>query len=111
MPKQVRHDIFVTELLSFTIDAHNLPFDDKSFDVVILYEAIYYLEHPERFIEEARRVLRENGTLLICTANKDWSGFNPSPYTYKYFSAPELFLLRKGKTEKDIFWKIKALTT
>src|SRR4030042_1503265 len=35
------------------LDAHNLPFEDKSFDVVILYEAIYYLEHPERFVEEA----------------------------------------------------------
>lgn len=79
------------------LDALNLPFEDKSFDVVILYEGIYYLEHPEKFIKEARRVLRDNGFLIICTANKDWSGFNPSPYSYKYFSAPELFLLLKEK--------------
>ncbi len=79
------------------LDAHNLPFEDKSFDVLILYEAIYYLEHPEKFLKEARRVLRDEGFLIICTANKDWSGFNPSPYSYKYFSAPELFLLLKEK--------------
>ena len=28
-------------------DAQNLPFEDKNFDVVILYEAIYYLPEPE----------------------------------------------------------------
>lgn len=77
------------------LDAHNLPFDNKSFDVVILYEAIYYLAQPEKFVNEARRVLRDNGVLIICTANKDWSGFNPSPYSYKYFSAPELCELFK----------------
>jgi len=71
-------------------DAHQLPFADNSFDVVILYEAIYYLAHPERFINEAGRVLRKEGVLLICTANKDWADFNPSPYSYKYFSAPGL---------------------
>lgn len=77
------------------LDAHNLPFDNQSLDAVILYEAIYYLSQPEKFVNEARRVLRDNGVLIICTANKDWSGFNPSPYSHKYFSAPELFELLK----------------
>jgi ubiquinone/menaquinone biosynthesis C-methylase UbiE len=71
-------------------DAQNMPFDDNSFDVVILYEAIYYLSEPKRFIKEARRVLREGGILIVCTANKDWADFNPSPYSHKYFSVPEM---------------------
>lgn len=77
-------------------DAHQLPFADNSFDVLILYESIYYLAYPEKFINEAHRVLRKNGILLICTANKDWSGFNPSPYSHEYFSAPDLFNLLKA---------------
>jgi ubiquinone/menaquinone biosynthesis C-methylase UbiE len=77
------------------IDAQNLPFDDQSFDLVILYEAIYYLPQSERFISEAYRVLPDKGFLLICTANKDWSGFNPSLYSYKYYSAPELHKVLK----------------
>lgn len=77
------------------IDAHNLPFEDKSFDLVILYEAIYYLQNPEKFVQEARRILREGGCILICTANKDWEGFNPSPHSYRYFSVPELSSLLK----------------
>jgi len=74
-------------------DAHKLPFEDSSFDVVILYEALYYLAQPERFIQEAHRILRKRGVLIICTVNKDWSDFNPSPFSTKYFSIPDLFSL------------------
>jgi len=81
-------------------DAQNLPFEDKSFDVVILYEAIYYLAKAEKFVSEAHRVLKENGVLLICTVNKDWADFNPSPYSTKYFSAPELYFLVNQKFSK-----------
>ena len=82
------------------LDAHKLPFSDKSFDVVILYEAIYYLAKPENFVSEAQRVLKENGVLLVCTPNKDWADFNPSPYSTKYFSAPELHSLLSKKFSK-----------
>lgn len=75
------------------LDAENLSFEDNSFDVILLYEAIYYLAQPERFIKEAKRVLRKGGKLIICTVNKDWSDFNPSPFSIKYFSAPELYSL------------------
>jgi len=78
-------------------DAHKLPFENGSFDVVLLYEAIYYLAQPKKFVEEAYRVLREDGTLIICTVNKDWSDFNPSLFSTKYFSASELFSLLKRK--------------
>ena len=62
---------------------------------MILYEAIYYLAEPERFLDECRRVIRDKGVLLICTVNKDWSEFNPSPYSAKYFSAHELYQFLK----------------
>jgi ubiquinone/menaquinone biosynthesis C-methylase UbiE len=82
------------------LDAHNLPFEDNSFDVVILYEAIYYLSQPEKFVDESKRVLREGGVLIICTVNKDWADFNPSPYSVKYFSVPELYQLLNQKFSK-----------
>ena len=72
------------------LDAHTLPFKHGCFDVVILFEAIYYLVEPEKFVDECRRVLRKDGVLLLCTVNKDWSDFNPSPYSTKYFSVPGL---------------------
>jgi ubiquinone/menaquinone biosynthesis C-methylase UbiE len=75
------------------MDVHNLPFGEKSFDVILLFEAIYYLEHPEIFVKEAYRILRRQGVLIICTVNRDWEDFHPSPYTHRYFSVPELAAL------------------
>lgn len=71
-------------------DAQNLQFEDKSLDVVILYEAIYYLPNPEKFLAECRRVLRPGGMVIIGSANKEWNDFNPSLYSTRYFAASEL---------------------
>jgi ubiquinone/menaquinone biosynthesis C-methylase UbiE len=71
-------------------NAEDLPFPEQSFDVVILFEAIYYLPHPEAFVKQAKRVLRPGGVVLVCTANKDLPDFNPSPYSHAYFGPPEL---------------------
>jgi len=85
-------------------DAHHLPFKDNSFDVVMLFEAIYYLNHPHKFLAESRRVLKNRGFLLISTVNKDWIGFNPSPFSAKYFSVPELYnLLEENGLEAQLF--------
>lgn len=71
-------------------DAQNLPFPDASFDIAILYEALYYIPSAEAFFREARRVLRPGGTLLISTVNCRWDEFNASPFSVKYYDAAEL---------------------
>jgi ubiquinone/menaquinone biosynthesis C-methylase UbiE len=101
----------------YQADAAKLPFNENSFDVIIMYEAIYYLPEPEKFICEARRVLRDKGILLVCSANCELSSFNPSPFSFKYFSASGLFdLLNKmgflnisilGDCKVDV-WSLKA---
>jgi SAM-dependent methyltransferase len=72
------------------LDAQRLPYPDASFDTILLFEAIYYLPDPGRFFAEARRVLRPGGSLLIATVNREWSGFNASPFHVRYYSAAEL---------------------
>lgn len=74
----------------FKFDAQDMPFPDNSIDIILLFEAIYYLPSPERFVAECRRVLRDGGKVLIATANKDLFDFSPSPYSYKYFGVSEL---------------------
>jgi ubiquinone/menaquinone biosynthesis C-methylase UbiE len=72
------------------IDAHQMPFDDRSKDVILCFEAIYYLEDVTKFLGECRRILRPDGILLIASANKDLYDFNPSPYSYTYFGVVEM---------------------
>ena len=70
--------------------AEKIPAKDNSQDIVILFEAIYYLKNRDIFISECNRVLKKGGKVLICSANKDLYDFNPSPYTHRYYNLPEL---------------------
>jgi SAM-dependent methyltransferase len=80
------------------MDAENLRLEAASVDVVILFEAIYYLQSAERFVDEVLRVLRPGGVLLVATANRDLFDFNPSPFSVRYYGVPELgeLLRRRG---------------
>ena len=71
-------------------DAQEMPFDDNSFDVVVIHEALYYLPDADRFIFEARRVLRNGGRILLTNSNKDLFDFNPSPHSTVYHGVVEL---------------------
>lgn len=74
-------------------DAQAMPFADASADVVILFETIYFLALPDRFVAESRRVLRPEGKVLVATANKDLYEFIPAPMTHQSFGVPELTAL------------------
>jgi len=72
------------------LDAQHLPFSDAEFDVVLISEALYYLPSAEKFVSEARRVLRPSGRLLIVVTNKDLYEFHRSPYSTVYHGVPAL---------------------
>ncbi len=70
--------------------AEELPFANASFDVILMFEALYYVPSPDRFFAEAQRVLRPGGMLLVVTANKDLFDFTPSPFSHRYLGVVEL---------------------
>ena len=72
------------------IDAQKLPYEDNSFDVVLLLEAIYWLPNPDAFVSETKRVLRPDGIVFLSSANCERPDFHPSPYSTHYFSAVDL---------------------
>jgi len=71
-------------------DAQEMPFADRSKDVIIIFEALYYIPDANRFIQECARILRPGGKILVVNANKDLFDFNPSPYSYEYHGVREL---------------------
>jgi 2-polyprenyl-3-methyl-5-hydroxy-6-metoxy-1,4-benzoquinol methylase len=46
-----------------------LPFGDCFFEIITAHELIEHLKAPEKFLEEAYRVLKPNGLLFITTPN------------------------------------------
>ena len=77
-------------------DAQDMPHEDGSKDVIVLFEAIYYLPDASKFVAECKRILRPNGIVLIATANKELEDFNPSPHSFKYYNCAELQELFSG---------------
>ena len=52
-------------------DVRELPFEDASFDLVVSFETIEHMPDPGRAIAEFRRVLTDEGQLVISTPNRD----------------------------------------
>jgi GT2 family glycosyltransferase/glycosyltransferase involved in cell wall biosynthesis/SAM-dependent methyltransferase len=51
-------------------DCHHLPFPPNHFDVVTSFELIEHLANAKQYLQEIRRVLRLDGTLIISTPNR-----------------------------------------
>lgn len=53
------------ENLSFEVaDATSLRFEDNSFDVVVIANALHIIPNPEKVLAEIRRVLKDDGLLI-----------------------------------------------
>lgn len=52
-------------------DAENIPLADASVDVVVSFETIEHLAHPEVFLTECARVLVRGGKLIVSTPNRE----------------------------------------
>jgi SAM-dependent methyltransferase len=72
-------------------DVTKLPFDDSSFDLVVSFETIEHVKEGERVISEFRRVLTDDGLLVISTPNKTEylmsTDFHEREYTSEQFEA------------------------
>ncbi len=74
-------------------DAQALPYASASFELLVSFEAIYYLARPDIFIGESRRLLAPGGQLLLGASNPDWPYFAPGMLSAHYPSAVELAAL------------------
>jgi ubiquinone/menaquinone biosynthesis C-methylase UbiE len=71
-----------------------LPFVEGCFDLVTAFEVIEHVEHWPELLEEARRVLKVSGVLLVSTPNKAYYAESrgtagPNPYHRHEFEADE----------------------
>lgn len=124
-PKMVDQIKKKLKIPAYVCDAEKLPFTDNSFDTIIGAEMIYYLDNPQNFINEASRVLKAGGRILLSSANDDIRFYDSLRAVFrklgigsmyfddqnrKFISSSELIkLLKKGGFRIDQMRKVMII--
>ena len=85
-------------------DANNLSLPDSAFDTVVLAEILEHVTEPQNVINEARRVCKNDGIIIISVPR----GYRiPSPDHIHIFNKDKLMdmLKNSGVDEKYIHWE------
>ena len=64
----VETDVFAGPGIEFLCDAHDIPFEDGSFDAVVAQAVLEHVADPQRCVEEIHRVLKPEGLVYAETA-------------------------------------------
>lgn len=72
------------------LDAQDLPFSSGSFDVVIMFEAVYFIPDARRAFASIARTLVPGGQFIVCTVSPTRPGFIQAPGSTRYFDARTL---------------------
>jgi len=60
-------DYYRFEGVDVIADAHNLPFKENSFDNIIMTNLLEHVQEPQKVVNEAYRVLKPNGLIVVYT--------------------------------------------
>lgn len=107
----------------FTGELHQAKFSINYFDVILMKHVLEHLNDPLRTLEEARRILKDEGVLIISVPNvqsvearvfgKYWEGFELprhlyhfSPYTLRLLLKKSRFRIIKITNEAGNIWAI-----
>ncbi len=100
---------FQEKLSAKVANAEKLPFNDKTFDTVYSTEALEHIESSEKVFQEASRVLKPGGKLIITTPSgpihRFWKYYFWLPMKIKRLFVPEKTPDIQKIYDQPISWK------
>ena len=107
MIREAKHRNHSAKLHFSVRDMFRLPYADKSFDVVIVSNALHIVPQPEKALAEIRRVMKDDGVLIAPTFTHAGNSFSGKvkaffmklagfPLRSKWTSAEYLRFLRQN---------------
>jgi SAM-dependent methyltransferase len=64
-PNVISSDIVPLPWIDVVADAQDLPFEEQSFDNIIMFDVLHHIENVSLFFTEALRVLRPGGRVIM----------------------------------------------
>lgn len=64
-PDVISSDIDAKPWLDMVFDAHSMPFGNDELENIVMIDVLHHLDNPVKFFEEAYRVLKKGGRVLI----------------------------------------------
>jgi len=55
-----------------TADAHDIPFKNGAFEIIVCCEVLEHVENPELVIKEMKRVLKRTGSIIVEIDTGNW---------------------------------------
>ena len=83
------HRHYGTRVPLARLSVEALPFAADSFDLVLFFEASYYVPDMNAAFDEIARVLSPTGVVVFVNANPERPDFIRSPHSHHYHSAAE----------------------
>ena len=65
IPNAICTDLFPNPWLDTVCNAYTMPFENGSISHLVLFDVFHHLERPSAFLKEARRVLTNDGRVII----------------------------------------------
>ena len=94
-------DILFTPWIDTVVDAHQLPFNDMTFDNIVLFDVLHHLNDPAQFFSEAQKVLKQKGRIVLMEPYISWTSF----FIYRFLHPESLVWninpFKKGWLDKD----------
>lgn len=93
--------------------AYELPFADKSFDIVGLFDVVEHFDDELPLLQEARRVLKHGGLLILAVPARDelWSSIDNLSFHKRRYSPEDMnkLLRRSGVNPVSIKYTFMLL--
>lgn len=88
-------------------DVGNLPFKEKSFDLIFTVNTLYFWEKPEKVLEGLKRIMKDDGELTIVIRTKEnMKKFPFTDFGFTLYSEKDLIHLLESNQ-----WKINQSLT
>ncbi len=74
-------------------------FEPKSFDLIISLETIEHLIHPEKFLSNLKRWIKDDGVIIVSCPNDNWYYSTPeakNPFHERKYTLPEFTEMCEG---------------